>query len=170
MVNLVKIINDRLNKKMVNYYTKTEVDNKVNSKLSTSGGTITGIINASNGGKFALDGNVYVKCNGYDGWLTAILDNIKNETPKIVYSSVVSENTNVVLSANSMYILFSMMDINHVQYNQYITFLTTGNNSIQRNDILGGSNSPWSNLPTNGLIQGLYPKSGYIHTCIIKVY
>ena len=172
-MNLIKIINDRLNKKMKNYYNKTEVDNKISSKLSTTGGTITGNISGNGGGQFCPDGNVFMKCHGYDGYLSTILGNIENKTPKIIQCAVISQNTNVQLSPKSMYLFISMTDISGEEYNQYVCILTTGTTTVNRAELYNTlENSPWQNLPTNSsLIQGLYPKTGaYVHTTIVKLY
>lgn len=41
--------------------------------VSKNGDTITGNLNGSGGGVFATDGNVYLKSQGYEGWLTNFL-------------------------------------------------------------------------------------------------
>ncbi len=41
--------------------------------LANTGGTVSGNIAGSGGGVFAIDGNVYLKSQGYDGWLTNFL-------------------------------------------------------------------------------------------------
>ena len=51
---------------------KTLNDN-LDNYLPLSGGTITGCISGKGGGVFAYDGNVYLKCDGYDGWLSTII-------------------------------------------------------------------------------------------------
>lgn len=82
------------------------------------------------------------------------------------------ENTNVILETNSMYLFFSMTDINGEQYNPYVAFIYTGKNNINRVNIVGEGTPGWSALPTSGgTVQGLYPVGGsYNHVTIIKVY
>ncbi len=41
--------------------------------IQAPGGTVSGSITGSGGGAFAIDGNVYIKSQGYDGWLTNYL-------------------------------------------------------------------------------------------------
>ena len=41
--------------------------------IQAPGGTVSGNITGSGGGAFAIDGNVYIKSQGYDGWLTNYL-------------------------------------------------------------------------------------------------
>ena len=41
--------------------------------LANTGGTVSGNIAGSGGGVFAIDGNVYLKSQSYDGWLTNFL-------------------------------------------------------------------------------------------------
>ena len=110
---------------------------------------------------------MYIKGNGYDGWLTDYL----NLRPKVIFESVVHENTNAFLETNSMYLLFSMTDISGEQFNPYIAFIYTGRTHINRLDIAGGTGG-WASLPTNGgTIQGLYPVNGaYNHVVIVKLY
>ena len=110
---------------------------------------------------------MYIKCHGYDGWLT----NYLNLRPKVIFESVVHENTNAILETNSMYLLFSMTDISGEEYNPYVAFIYTGKTHINRLDIAGSPNG-WASLPTNGgTIQGLYPTNGaYNHVVIIKLY
>ena len=135
--------------------------------LPLSGGKITASIFGSSGGQFAVDGNVYIKGNGYDGWLTDYL----NLRPKVVFEGIVHENTNAILETNSMYLFFSMTDISGEQYNPYVAFIYTGKTHINRLDIVGGTGG-WASLPTNGgTIQGLYPVNGaYNHVVIVKLY
>lgn len=135
--------------------------------LPLSGGKITASIFGSAGGQFAVDGNVYIKGNRYDGWLTDYL----NLRPKVIFESVVHENTNAILETNSMYLLFSMTDISGEEHNPYVAFIYTGKTHINRIDIVGSPNG-WASLPTNGgTIQGLYPANGaYNHVVIIKLY
>lgn len=135
--------------------------------LPLSGGKITASIFGSSGGQFAVDGNVYIKGNGYDGWLTDYL----NLRPKVVFEGIVHENTNAILETNSMYLLFSMTDISGEQHNPYVAFIYTGKTHINRLDIVGGTGG-WALLPTNGgTIQGLYPVNGaYNHVVIVKLY
>ena len=135
--------------------------------LPLSGGTMTASIFGSVGGQFAIDGNVYIKGNGYDGWLT----NYLNLRPKVIFESVVHENTNATLETNSMYLLFSMTDISGEEYNPYVAFIYTGKTHINRIDIAGSPNG-WASLPTHGgTTQGLYPVGGaYNHVVIIKLY
>ena len=49
------------------------LNDNLNNYLPLSGGTITGSISGKGGGVFAYDGNVYLKCDGYDGWLSTII-------------------------------------------------------------------------------------------------
>lgn len=41
--------------------------------LANTGGAVSGNITGSGGGVFAVDGNIYLKSQGYDGWLTNYL-------------------------------------------------------------------------------------------------
>lgn len=134
--------------------------------LPLSGGKITASIFGSVGGQFAIDGNVYIKGNGYDGWLTTYL----NLRPKIYFEGVIHENSNVTLETNSMYLFISTIDISNEWYHPYVALLYTGVKTVNRLDI-AGETSAWSVLPTSGMIQGLYPVSGaYNHVVIIKLY
>lgn len=49
------------------------LNDNLDNYLPLSGGTITGYISGKGGGVFAYDGNVYLKCDGYDGWLSTII-------------------------------------------------------------------------------------------------
>lgn len=51
-----------------------EVNNKLKNYLPLSGGTLTGRIYGSEGGQFALNGNMYINCEGYSDWITNILN------------------------------------------------------------------------------------------------
>lgn len=46
--------------------------------MPLSGGTMTGEITMDGGGIFFRDGNVYLKCHGYDNYLTNILNNMNS--------------------------------------------------------------------------------------------
>ena len=127
---------------------------------------MTGEIAGNSGGFFTMDGNVFIKAHGYDGWLTTYLD----LRPKIYFEGVVHENSNVNLETNSMYLFISTLDISNEWYHPYVALLYTGVKTVNRLDI-AGETSAWSALPTSGMIQGLYPVSGaYNHVVIIKLY
>lgn len=103
---------------------------------------------------------------------TMTLANILAKTPPVViFSQIVSSNTNVVLEPNSFYLMCVCQEASGTANKERLSFCVTSSSGIKPwIKICGSDEEVWANLPTASFTQGLYPKSGYYNrTRILKI-
>lgn len=125
------------------YYTEAEVNNLLNGKSNS---------NHTHDDRYYTEPEINDRFKGL----------------KMVFTGIVSQNTNVVLEVNSAYLLFSMQDVGGKKGNHFVAFIGVGSTVDIITPIIAGN--IWAMLPSSGITLGLYPQSGfYNYTSIIKV-
>lgn len=146
------------------------INDNLNNYLPLSGGTITGSISGKGGGIFAYDGNVYLKCDGYDGWLSSII----HYKTDIYYPSIsfvekysysgqfFTENSKVIINGrfiyNGVFQAHNWYVIGYIQYGYrpgfevHASACTISNNSVNIGSALisikaDGSINYYSEIP-----------------------
>ena len=139
-------------------------DNLTNNYLPLSGGTMDGTISGSAGGKLTTDGNVYLKTDGFDGWLSSYLFNLTSKlgTSQDWYNATIVAATGVCSACVVNNIAYVTMEITPTQ-------ITHGTNLVSNLPCprkqyyttlpgIGGSNYPVI-IGTDGKIWVYYPHS-----------
>lgn len=144
------------------------LNSNLSNYLPLSGGTITGNINGNLGGIFSPDGNVYLKTDGFDGWISTTLNYLKNKIGKSVGWSNAT-----LIGATGVCVTCVVNNIAYINMEITPTQVTHGTNLISnfpRPAIqiyttlpgIGGSNYPvvidtegrvWTYFPTSTVLE-----------------
>ena len=172
--NAIKTINGLLGNKQ----------NSTDNSLNTSSKTVVGAINELKSGvdnrytKAQVDSALGSKQNSTDNSLqtssktiVGAINELRGATVKTLFNQVINQTTNVLFEANSMYLIFYGQNVNGNISSIGIAYEHTNANTVNPwIELVGNVGNVFSNLPSSGLLQGLYPKSGYyIQVCIIKI-
>lgn len=139
-------------------------DNLTNNYLQLSGGTMTGTISGSSGGMLTTDGNIYLKTDGFDGWISSYLFNL---TSKLGTSQDWYYATNVAATGlcsacvvnNIAYITMEITPTQITHGTNLVSNLPCPHKQIQTTlPGIGGSNYPVI-IGTDGRIWVYYPTS-----------